>query len=418
MSIVYKLEQTPEQYLSEFEELLKKAVERKASDVHLKTGLPVVVRVNGQLYYLNDEGNEAPPRLSSLVIQGFAYAVMTPHQATRYEAGEEIDCSHEIAGFGRFRINICQQKSHPRIVARHIPDMIKNLDDLGLPPILKDLCSNLRGLILVTGTTGSGKSTTLAAMIDYIVRTRSCHVLTIEDPIEFNFKDRKSVVTQREVGLDTDSFSKALKFALRQDPDVILIGEMRDEETVRMALSAAETGHLVLSTLHTQDAPETINRILSNIEPEALDQVRSQLANVLIGVVSQRLVKTIDRKGRCVATEILVTNARVRELIADPLKTIELANVIEVSGHQGMQSFDQCLLALVKTGKVSKEEALTQCTHLENFQLMLSGITGGKMIPAGEEEKILSRKDRIQRASATKTEISQKIEIDFKPKKG
>lgn len=418
MSNALKLEQTPEQSLEHFEDILKKAVERRASDIHLKSGLPAVVRVNGQLYYLGDDDTDNPPRLSPRTLSGFAYVLMTAQQASRYEEGEEVDCGHELHGYGRFRINICQQKGNTRIVVRHIPDAIKSIDELGLPPVLKDLCSHQRGLILVTGATGSGKSTTLAAMIDHIARNRSCHILTIEDPIEFSLKDRKSVVTQREVGLDTKSFSRALRYALRQDPDVILIGEMRDEETIQMALAAAETGHLVLSTLHTNNATESINRILGTVPAEAQDNVRLQLSSVLIGVVSQRLLKKADGKGMCAATEILVTNARARELIVDPVRTSELSRVIATNANLGMHSFDQCLAKLLKSKQITKEEAFNHCTNVQDFQLMIDGVTGGQITPAGGGgERLISRKDRIKEALSEKPDKLEVIELDIPKKK-
>ncbi len=418
MSNALKLEQTPEQSLEHFEDILKKAVERRASDIHLKSGLPAVVRVNGQLYYLGDDDTDNPPRLSARTLTGFAYVLMTAIQADKYEDGEEVDCGHELPGFGRFRINICQQKGNTRIVVRHIPDTIKSIDELQLPAVLKDLCAHNRGLILVTGATGSGKSTTLAAMIDHIARNRSCHILTIEDPIEFSLKDRKSVVTQREVGLDTKSFSKALRYALRQDPDVILIGEMRDEETIQMALAAAETGHLVLSTLHTNNATESINRILGTVPPEAQDNIRLQLASVLVGVVSQRLLKRADGKGMCAATEILVTNARAKELITDSARTSELSKVIETNANLGMHSFDQCLIKLLKSKQITKEEAFNHCTNVQDFQLMYDGVSGGQITPAGGGEgKVLSRKDRIKEAMSVDPDKLEVIELELPKRK-
>ena len=281
--------------LLQFEVILKKATEKGASDLHLKAGLPPIVRVNGRLYYLGDDAADDISRLSNPLLFNFAYALMNGRQSERYENGEEVDLGYEIVGVGRFRINVCQQRSNPRLVCRYIPDLIPSFEDLSLPPVIAELAMVKRGLILVTGATGSGKSTTLAALIDQIARNRSCHIVTIEDPIEFVFKDRKSIITQREVGLDTRSFVYALKYALRQDPDVILVGEMRDYETIHMALNAAETGHLVLSTLHTVDAPETINRILGTVPGDMQQAVRSQLASVIVGVVSQRLLRRADR---------------------------------------------------------------------------------------------------------------------------
>lgn len=303
---------------------------------------------------------------------------MNPSQLARYEAGEEVDLGYELSGAGRFRINVCQQRSNPRMVCRHIPDLIRSVKELMLPPTVEHkIATAQRGLILVTGATGSGKSTTLASLIDFIARNRSCHILTIEDPIEFVFRDRKSVVTQREVALDTRSFAHALKYALRQDPDVILVGEMRDEETVAMALNAAETGHLVLSTLHTVDATETINRVLGMVSEGMQQAVRAQLASVLVGIISQRLVKKGDGKSRVPAVEVLINNVRVKEMITDPARTPEISRVIEESNSSGMQSFDQSLMWLFEKKQITKEEALTHCTNVRDFQLRLSGIVGG-----------------------------------------
>ncbi len=329
---------------------------------------------------------------------------MNPTQLARYEAGEEVDLGYELSGAGRFRINVCQQRSNPRMVCRHIPDLIRSMKELMLPPMVESkIATAQRGLILVTGATGSGKSTTLASLIDFIARTRSCHILTIEDPIEFVFRDRKSVVTQREVALDTRSFAHALKYALRQDPDVILVGEMRDEETVMMALNAAETGHLVLSTLHTVDATETINRVLGMVTEGMQQAVRSQLASVLIGIVSQRLVKKGDGKSRVPACEVLLNNVRVKEMISDPARTQELARVIEESNSFGMQSFDQSLMWLFEKKHITKEEALTHCTNVRDFQLRLSGIVGGG--DWGNQEGIIDEVDR-------KTQVKEMLNDD------
>ena len=315
---------------------------------------------------------------------------MNSRQLEKYENGEEVDLGFEITGAGRFRINICQQRSNPRLVCRYIPDTIRTIEELNLPSAVLELTTGQRGLILVTGATGSGKSTTLAAMIDQIARTRSCHIVTIEDPIEFIFKDRKSIVTQREVGLDTRNFALALKYALRQDPDVILVGEMRDEETVLMAMAAAETGHLVLSTLHTNDASETVNRILGVVSGPMQNQARAQLSSVLSGVISQRLLRRKDGKGRIAAVEVLLTNQRVKDMIADPLRTNDLPKAIEESQSFGMQSFDQALMRLVSQDLITKEEALNNCTNIRDFQLRLGGIVAGEW----REEPEVSQENR------------------------
>ena len=280
--------------------------------------------MNGNLFYLGSDSSEKPVRLTEEILRGWALALMNPWQVDKFEQGQEVDLGFECSEAGRYRINVCQQRSNTRLVCRHIPAEIKNFEELNLPPVLEELAGLPRGLILITGTTGSGKSTTLAAIIDHIARYRSCHIITIEDPVEFSFKDRKSIVTQREVGMDTGGFSQALKYALRQDPDVILVGEMRDEETMLMALSAAETGHLVLSTLHTMDAKETINRILGAVNPSLIEQVRHQLSATLLAVVSQRLIRRKDGKGRIVALEIMISDARVKEMISDSTRTQDL----------------------------------------------------------------------------------------------
>jgi len=343
--------------------------------------------VNGYLYYLADEAGENVSRLTNSQLMQWVRALMNPRQWERYENGDEVDLGYEVPQHSRFRINICQQRGNPRLVCRHIPDTIKAIEELSLPPTVKELIKTQRGLILVTGATGSGKSTTLAAMIDGIARHRSCHIVTIEDPIEFIFKDRKSIVTQREVGLDTRNFSAALKYALRQDPDVLLVGEMRDEETILMALNAAETGHLVLSTLHTVDAMETINRILGNVSNGMQISVRAQLASVIVAVISQRLIRCKDSKSRIPAVEIMLNNARIREMISDPERTGDLHRAIEESQSSGMQSFDQSLMHLFKKEWITKEEALLHCSNARDFQLRLDGIVAGHLSNDENEEE-------------------------------
>ena len=367
--------------LQEFEFILKRATEKHASDLHLKSGLPPIVRVNGNLFYLGDESKENITRLTPEHLRVWVTALLNNRQKEAYEAGEEIDLGFELQSGGRFRINICQQRGLPRLVCRYIPDRILTIDELGLPPAVKQLALSARGLLLVTGATGSGKSTTLAAIIDHIARTQSCHIVTIEDPIEFIFKDRRSVVTQREIGIDTRTFPKALKYALRQDPDVILVGEMRDEETVEMAINGAETGHLVLSTLHTNDASETINRVIGSMPSKSNAAVRAQLASTLIGVISQRLIPRADKKGRIAAHEIMVCNARVREMIIDPERTISIRNAIEESENIGMCSFDQSLMRLYRQKLISEQEALANCTNVRDFQMRLQGVVSTQPSP-------------------------------------
>jgi len=354
----------------ELNEILKVAIKGGASDIHLKMGLPPLFRVDGALVPLRNGD-----RITLEEIKAMAFSMMNPVQKARFEEHREADLAYGVAGLGRFRVNIFQQRGAVGIVLRVIPFGVKTVDELNLPEIVKTISKEHRGLILVTGTTGSGKSTTLAAMIEQINSERTSHIMTIEDPIEFLIRDRRSIVNQREIGVDTYSFANALRGALRQDPDVILVGEMRDFETIETALTAAETGHLVMSTLHTLDATETINRIISVFPPYQQKQVRLQLSTVLKAVVSQRLVPRADGKGRVPALEVLVSTGLVRELIADKDRTKELSDAI-AKGHTtyGMQSFDQSLMQLVKEGLVTYEEALKNVSNPDDFALRFRGI--------------------------------------------
>jgi len=354
----------------ELKEILKVAVKGGASDIHLKMGLPPLFRVDGALVPLRDG-----ERITLEEIKAMAFSMMNPVQKARFEEQREADLAYGIAGLGRFRVNVFQQRGAIGIVLRVIPFGVKTVEELNLPDVVKTISQEHRGLILVTGTTGSGKSTTLAAMIEQINSERTSHIMTIEDPIEFLIRDRRSIVNQREIGVDTHSFANALRGALRQDPDVILVGEMRDFETIETALTAAETGHLVMSTLHTLDATETINRIISVFPPYQQKQVRLQLSTVLKAVISQRLVPRADGKGRVPALEILVSTGLVRELIADKDRTKELSDAI-TKGYTtyGMQSFDQSLMQLVKEGLVTYEEALKNVSNPDDFALRYRGI--------------------------------------------
>jgi twitching motility protein PilT len=354
----------------ELKEILKVAVKGGASDIHLKMGLPPLFRVDGALVPLRDG-----ERITLEEIKAMAFSMMNPVQKARFEEHREADLAYGIAGLGRFRVNVFQQRGAIGIVLRVIPFGVKTVEELNLPDVVKTISQEHRGLILVTGTTGSGKSTTLAAMIEQINSERTSHIMTIEDPIEFLIRDRRSIVNQREIGVDTHSFANALRGALRQDPDVILVGEMRDFETIETALTAAETGHLVMSTLHTLDATETINRIISVFPPYQQKQVRLQLSTVLKAVISQRLVPRADGKGRVPALEILVSTGLVRELIADKDRTKELSDAIN-KGYTtyGMQSFDQSLMQLVKEGLVTYEEALKNVSNPDDFALRYRGI--------------------------------------------
>jgi twitching motility protein PilT len=341
-----------------------------ASDVHLKAGLPPVFRIKGDLRTLRDT-----PPLTSEVIGTFAVNLMNDKQRETFDKHHEVDLSYGTPDGVRYRVNIFKQRGIPGMVLRIIPPEVPGFDKLNLPPAVQRLCEEERGLILVTGITGSGKSTTLAAMIDYINRARPAHIVTVEDPIEFLHRDRRSVINQREVGFDTESFARALRAALRQDPDVILVGEMRDEETIETALHASETGHLVMSTLHTLDAVETVNRIIGMFPPHQQNQIRIALASVLKGVISQRLVPRADGKGMVPAVEILVMTQRIRELIEDPKRTREIRDAIAGGRNPyGMMTFDQCLIELVQRRLITYEIALASSTTPDDFALHFRGV--------------------------------------------
>ena len=353
-------------------EILKIAIKGGASDIHLKSGLPPMFRVDGALVPLKNGERLMPDE-----IQKTATSIMNPLQKQHFEETREVDLAYGIAGLGRFRVNCFQQRGSVGVVFRVIPFGVKSIENLFLPKVIERIALENRGLILVTGTTGSGKSTTLASMIEYINANRTCHIMTIEDPIEFLIRDRRSIVNQREIGVDTQSFSTALRSALRQDPDVILVGEMRDFETIETAITAAETGHLVMSTLHTLDATETINRIISVFPPYQQKQIRLQLSSILRAVISQRLVPRADGKGRVPALEVMVTTARIRECISDKDRTKEIADAIAKGfTTYGMQSFDQSLMQLVKQELVTYEEALKNVSNPDDFALRFRGIGG------------------------------------------
>lgn len=355
----------------ELNEILKIALKGGASDIHIKSGLPPMFRINGSLVPLKNA-----PRLVPDDIHKMAKSIWNPAQMEEFKRTHDIDLAYGVPGLGRFRVNIFQQRGTIGIVLRVIPFGIQNFDQLNLPPVLEKIAAEKRGLILVTGTTGSGKSTTLAAMIDFINSRRTEHIVTVEDPIEFLIRDKRSIVNQREVGADTLTFASALKAALRQDPDVILVGEMRDYETIETALTAAETGHLVMSTLHTLDATETINRIVSVFPPYQQKQVRIQLGSVLRGVISQRLVPRADGKGRAPALEIMRMTQRIRELLLDPERTREMPDAIAAGFNQyGMQTFDQSIMQLLKKKLITMDEALRQATNPEDFKLRASGVS-------------------------------------------
>jgi twitching motility protein PilT len=352
-------------------DLLKVAVSTGASDLHLKVGSYPMMRLNGSLVVVTEE-----KRLDRPDTEAMASAVFTPDHLEKFRKSQEVDLAYSVAGLGRFRVNVFQQRGTVGLVLRVIPTRIKTIDELGLPPVLKRIASEERGLVLVTGTTGSGKSTTLAAMIDYINATRSAHIMTVEDPIEYLHRDHHSIVNQREVAVDTRSFSQALRSALRQDPDVILVGEMRDFETVETALLAAETGHLVFSTLHTLDATETINRIITVFPPHQQRQVRIQLASVLKAAISQRLLPRADGAGRAAAVEVMVSTAFIRDAIVDKDKTSMIHGAIAAGTSQyGMQTFDQSIFSLYQQGLVTLEEALRWASNVDEFKLKVQGIS-------------------------------------------
>src|SRR6266567_1885051 len=355
----------------ELNEILQVALRGGASDIHLKAGLPPMFRVDGSLVPLKDARRLPPEEISRM-----AFGIMNDYQKEKFKAQNELDLAYGVPGLGRFRVNVFQQRGTVGVVLRVIPFKIQSIEQLLLPKVLEKIAGEQRGLVLVTGTTGSGKSTTLAAMVDHVNATETCHIMTIEDPIEFLIRDKRSIVNQREVGVDTMSFGQALKSALRQDPDVILVGEMRDLETIETALTAAETGHLVMSTLHTLDAAETVNRIISVFPPFHQRQVRMQLSGIIKGVVSQRLVPRADGKGRVPAVEIMIGTARVRECIDDEEKTKQIPEAITQGVvSYGMQSFDQSLMQLYSKKLISYEEALRQCSNPDDFALKISGIS-------------------------------------------
>jgi twitching motility protein PilT len=351
-------------------DLLKIAVERKASDLHLKVGSHPVIRVDGDLVPLGEL-----KRLMQEDTIAMAFSIMNARQKQRFKEELELDIAYSVPGLGRFRCNVFQQRGAVGLVLRVIPARIQSIRELMLPPVLERICEERRGLILVTGTTGSGKSTSLAAMVDYINSSRTEHILTVEDPIEFLHRDKKSIVNQREIDVDTHAFAGALRAGLRQDPDVILVGEMRDYETIETALLAAETGHLVFSTLHTLDATETINRIISVFPPHHQKQIRIQLSQVLKAILSMRLMPRADGMGRVPAVEVLISTAYIRECIENKEKTKYIREQIALGTSQyGMQTFDQSLFQLYKSGLITLDEALKRATNPDEFRLKIQGV--------------------------------------------
>ena len=349
----------------DLEQLLRQAAAREASHIHLKVGSPPILRIDGRL-----ERVDHPP-ITPAETERIAFAIMPKQRAEEFLNTCEADFAHSVAGLGRFRVNVLRQRGSVGLVLRRVQSAILSFEDLGLPPAVRRLAENPRGLVLVTGPTGSGKTTTLAAMIDHINATMSRHIVTVEDPIEVLHGDKQSVVNQREIGTDTADFHSALKRVLRQDPDVILIGEMRDPETVKTALSAAETGHLVFSTLHTISATETINRIIDFFPPHEQRQVRMAVAGSLRGIVSQRLVECRDGQGRVPAVEVLVATGRVFDKIVNAEETHEIDEIIADGEYYGMQTFDQALLGLYQRGAIDLREALAASSRPHDLRLMI-----------------------------------------------
>jgi twitching motility protein PilT len=347
------------------DELLQAMVSRNASDLHIKAGSPPVVRVDGELELLDE------PALSPEDTKDAAASIMTDKQIRRFSEHNEIDFAYSAPNVGRFRVNIYRQRGSISVAMRQVATAIPSFEDLHLPEIIKRLALEPRGLVLVTGTTGSGKTTTLAAMIDHINNTLRRHIVTIEDPIEVLHKDRKAIINQREIGLDTESYASGLKYVLRQDPDDILIGEMRDLETVSAALTAAQTGHFVMSTLHTIDATETINRIIDFFPLHQQKQVRIMLAGTLRGIVSQRLLPRADGQGRVPAVEVMVMTNRIRDFVLDADATHNIGQAIKEGEFYGMQTFDQALLKLYEEGLITLHDAAQVASNPHDFKLLV-----------------------------------------------
>jgi twitching motility protein PilT len=375
------------------DDLLRMAMSFGASDLHLRAGAHPVIRVNGTLKPLSGAA-----KLNQDETLEMAFSMMSNRQKQHFKEVYEVDVGYGVSSLGRFRVNIFQQRGTIGIVARVISDHIRNFEELGLPPVLEKVSSEQRGLILVTGTTGSGKSTTLAAIVDHINANRNSHIVTIEDPIEFLHKDKESFVTQREVDVDTRNFAEALRGSLRQDPDTILVGEMRDLETIETALLAAETGHLVLSTLHTLDASETITRIISAFPPFQQKSIRIQLSGLLKAVISQRLMRSASGKTRVPATEVLISTPLIRDCILHEEKTSSIRDAISAGTSQyGMQTFDQSLFYLYTSGLITLDEALRGSTNPDEFRLRLAGIqnTSAMAKESMEQASALSSLDEL-----------------------
>ncbi len=358
---------------------LRALAETDGSDLHVKVGSPPRIRVHGVLRKVGGE-----PVLTPADTDEMATAIMRPDVFERFDRGHDADFAYSVPGIGRFRANAFRQRGSVALVFRRVRTSAASFGDLGLPEVVGRLALEHRGLVLVTGPTGSGKTTTLAAMIDHINSTRECHVITIEDPIEVLHADKLAAINQREIGVDADSFAQAMRASMRQDPDVILVGEMRDEETVAAALSAAETGHLVLSTLHTIDATETVNRIVDFFPPHQQQQIRTALAGSVKGTVCQRLVPTADGTGRVPALEVMVANGRIQQCILDPMLTGDMHEIIADGEYYGMQTFDQALVKLIAAGRIDLRAALVAASKPHDLKVMLQqkGLVGPARAPA------------------------------------
>ena len=353
------------------EQLLRAMVDHKASDLHIRTGVPPIYRINGALTKIFDT------RVDPGMMDSFLDDIMNRDQKLRFEQNKECDFAVGARDMGRFRVNVFRQRGTIAVVIRHIKAKIPAFEELHLPEIIRDMALTRRGLVLVTGTTGSGKSTTLASMLDYINQREAVNIITVEDPIEYLYRDEKAIISQREIGVDTLSYANALRAALRQDPDVLLVGEIRDLETMQIALTAADTGHMVFATIHTTNATETIQRVLSMYPPHQHDEIRLLLAEVLAGIISLRLLPTADGTGRVPAAEVLVNTAAIKEYIRDKDK-LELVEQAIAEGHMQYhsQTFDQALLNLYQTGQITLETAMNAATNKDDFDLKIRGISG------------------------------------------
>ena len=377
------------------EAVLRQLIQVEGSDLHLKVGSAPLLRVHGRLgpiddhEHLTEEDTEA----------ALNHMLTDSEKLQEFEREGEVDFAYAVRGLARFRVNAFRQRGSTSLACRAIPFSIRSIDDLKLPAAIRTLADEERGIVLLTGVTGSGKSTTLAAMVDHINSTRPKHIVTIEDPIEYLHRDKRSVINQREVGDDTQSFERAMRRVLRQDPDVILIGEMRDEETVRTALAAAETGHLVLSTVHTVDATESVNRMLDFFPPHQQQQARAMIAGTLKGVVSQRLIPSVDGSGRVAVAEILVMTGRVRDMIKNPDETHRLHEVIQEGEYYGMQTFDQALLGHLQAGRITMDEALKAATHPHDFKLLVAA-DGRRATSMSDLEEAKARYEKVPVAPA------------------